>query len=113
MIVKIGAIPYTVATVTDMREVCHNRSGADLYGQISYAQRSIRILHNGCAEEARQAFLHELLHGITEQFKIRELMDGSEHLETPIDQLATGLLIALESLGVEIPIPAPGPGPAS
>lgn len=104
MIVKIVGVPYTLSLAEDARAVCHDRSGQDLYGQIDYVRRSIRLWNSGCPE---QTLLHELLHGVIEHMKVRELMDADgRHLEIPIDQLAAGLAMALESVGVKLPMPS-------
>lgn len=94
--IKIGGMPFEI----EMVEVCHNSSGQKLWGQISYTKGSIRILKS-CPERELRTILHEILHGIINEYRVRELMDDKgEHLEYPIDQLVLGLAEVLESIGI-------------
>ena len=98
--IKIGGMPFEIEVVESELEVCHDASGRKLWGQISYTKGSIRVLKS-CPERELRTVLHEVLHGIVNEYRVRELMDDkSEHLEYPIDQLALGLAEVLESIGV-------------
>jgi hypothetical protein len=98
--IKIGGIPYKIKTVKGELDVCHDGSGQKLWGQISYLQHSIRVLKTSPERELRLV-LHEVLHGIINEYNIRELMnDEGEHKESPIDQLALGIAEVLESIGI-------------
>lgn len=101
--VKICGVPYSISREDDRLRVCHDGSGASLWGQISYQRQSIRFLASSPEQEMR-TLLHEILHGIIEHGSIRELMThGGEHLEHPINQIANGLAEALESIGIVLP----------
>lgn len=98
--IMIGGMPFDIETIDGEFEVCHNRTGEKLWGQISYSKHSIRILKSNPERELRST-LHEILHGIINEYRVRELMDDKgEHLEHPIDQLALGLAEVLESLNI-------------
>lgn len=100
MTVSILGVPYEITLVDNWHEVSHAGSGEKLYGQISYENRSIRIQRD-CDELILRTVIHEVLHGIIEHLKIRELMDDDgDHLEAPIEQVTAGLACALESLGI-------------
>lgn len=96
MIVKIAGMPYTVIGVHGSKAVSHEVSGNNLYGEISYLNSSIRIDVDNTIERTNQTFWHEVIHGMIEGYRIRELMDKQgNHLEHPIDQLATGIFNVL------------------
>ena len=101
-VVKIGGVPYTVTFVEDWRRVDHSEEETGfLRGQISYKKNSIRIDGDQTPEGQSRTLMHELIHGVVEHYKIRELMgDEGGHLENPIDQLAVGVCEVLESLGI-------------
>ena len=98
--ILIGGIPFIVDKVDAELDVCHDASGQKLWGQISYSKHSIRVLKSNPERELR-CVLHEVLHGIVNEYQIRELMnDKRDHLEMPIDQIASGMAGVLESLGI-------------
>lgn len=104
MEVNICGLPYQIQYVSDPIHVSHNADSLDLYGEINYIKQSIRVLDTGGEDYKRRVLMHEIVHGIVQHMAIRELIDDSgRHLETPIDQLATGLCMALESLGFLLP----------
>jgi hypothetical protein len=83
--------------------VSHSQSGQQLYGEVSYAQGSIRIDESKSIEQVNQALWHEILHTIVEGLNIRELMDDNRnHHEIPIDQLALGINSVLMSLDIKL-----------
>lgn len=99
--VTIGGMHFNIEKFDNDLDVCHSKSGAKLYGQISYEKQSIRIW-NSTPERELRSILHEILHGIINEYRIRELMDDKEqHLEFPIDQLSLGLAEVLESVGIK------------
>ncbi len=98
--IRIGGIPFVVETVETELGVCHDGSGQKLWGQISYSKHSIRVL-KACPERELRSTIHEVLHGIINEYRVRELIDDKgEHMESPIDQLALGLAEVLESIGI-------------
>lgn len=98
--IKIGGLPFVIEKVARHTDVCHDGSGQRLWGQISYSIQSIRIV-KACPEREMRTTMHEILHGIINEYKIRELIDEKgNHLEGPIDQLALGLSEVLESIGI-------------
>lgn len=98
--IQIGGMPFEIEKVETELEVCHDGSGQKLWGQISYSKHSIRIL-KACPERELRSTIHEVLHGIVNEYRVRELMDDKgEHMESPIDQLALGLAEVLESIGI-------------
>lgn len=98
--ILIGGIPFIVEKVNAELDVDHDASGDKLWGQISYSKHSIRVVKSNPERELR-CILHEVLHGIINEYQIRELMDDRcKHLEMPIDQIASGLAGVLESLGI-------------
>ena len=114
--IQIGGMPFEIEKVETELEVCHDGSGQKLWGQISYSKHSIRIL-KACPERELRSTIHEVLHGIVNEYRVRELMDDKgEHMESPIDQLALGLAEVLESIGITELKPnalAQGPGGSS
>lgn len=101
MKVNICGIEYTVTAVKDTKDVCHDRSGKELYGQIGYSESSIRLYKTN-KDRMQQVLLHEILHGIVDGMGVRELQESGSHLEIPIDQLAVGLSLALKSMGIDV-----------
>ena len=98
--IQIGGIPFEIETVDTYLQVCHDGSGQKLWGQISYSKHSIRVL-KACPERELRSTIHEVLHGIINEYRVRELIDDKgEHMESPIDQLALGLAEVLESIGI-------------
>ena len=101
MIVNICGIEYTVTAVNDTKDVCHEKSGREMYGQIDCSKASIRIWKSNC-DRMQQVLLHEIIHGVVDGMGIRELQEGGSHLEISIEQLTVGLSIALKSMGIDI-----------
>ena len=101
MKINICGIEYTVTAVNDTKDVCHDKSGKEMYGQIGYSKSSIRLWKTN-EDRMQQVLLHEILHGIVDGMGIRELQEGGSHLEIPIEQLAVGLSMALKSMGVDV-----------
>lgn len=98
--VRIGGMPFTITRKDTELEVCHKGSGQKLWGQIDYSAHSIHIL-KGCPERELRSSIHEILHGIINEYQVRELMNEERtHLEEPIDQLSLGLAEVLESIGI-------------
>lgn len=101
MKINICGIEYAVTAVNDAKDVCHDRSGKGLYGQIGYSKSSIRLLKTN-EDRMQQVLLHEIIHGVVDGMGIRELQEGAAHLEIPIEQLAVGLSMALKSMGIDV-----------
>lgn len=72
--IQIGGVPFEIKRVKSEFDVCHDSSGQKLWGQISYSRQSIRVLKT-CAKRELRLTIHEILHGIINEYKIRELMD--------------------------------------
>lgn len=110
MKIKIGGLDYTIAWV-DESEVDHdkreNGEYALLYGEISYTKQSVHINKGTDIGRQQRCLMHEVLHGIVEEYKIREIRNGKAgrvfHSEEAIDQLALGLVETLTSMGIVIP----------
>lgn len=98
--IYIAGIPFEIEKVESESDVCHDASGQNLWGQINYPKQSIRIL-KACPERELRLTIHEILHGIINEYRIRELMDEKgDHMEIPIDQLTLGIAEVLESIGI-------------
>jgi hypothetical protein len=102
--VTIGGIPYKVRLCHTWKDVSHDGLAGPAHAEISYLDCSIHVRADAPRELQAQAFIHEIIHGVIEGYKIRELMDEEEggHYEHAVDQLATGLAEALRSLGVDL-----------
>lgn len=103
-IVRVGGIPYSVSLISDCRTVSHEPGSSSMpWGEFSQRRQSIRIDGMACDERIARSLLHEIIHAIVAEYNVRELTNETgEDLETPIDQLATGLGEALESLGINL-----------
>lgn len=104
--VKFGGVPFKIVHTPSWKDVPHDaRAMRSVWGETSFAECSIRIDGSAMPEQQRRTLMHEILHGVAEAMQVRELMDAEgTHLEIPIDQLATGLCEALESLGLYLPV---------
>lgn len=103
---KIAGVSYSIAWVEDSKKVPHEEEDLSLYGEIHYTKGSIRIWSEMPEEKQRRVLMHEIIHGVVEGYKIRELrINGGRdgHVEEAIDQLATGICEALEAMGIQIP----------
>ena len=103
LVAKVGGVPYQIdwlpwqliADGTHHTDRCH--------GMTLFNDHKIRISHDNPKEKQTRTLVHELLHAIVEEYKIRELVSDGDHNEIAIDQLATGLCEALESLNITLP----------
>lgn len=100
---KVGGVPYKISwlpwqLVNPGTDDCHRCHGITLFNE-----HEIRIAHDNPKEKQTRTLVHELLHCIVEEYKIRELVTDGDHNEIAIDQLATGICEALESLNIHIP----------
>jgi hypothetical protein len=98
--VKIGGIPHKIILTDDVRTTSHDQKDGSLTkGEISYLDYSIR-LWKGCPPEAfARTFMHEILHGVAREYRV-PMVEG--HEEDIVDQFASGVVEALESLGIRI-----------
>lgn len=102
--VIIGGIPYRVRMCSSWKDVSHDGMADTAHAEISFLDHSIHVRADAPKELQAHAFMHEIIHGVIEGYKVRELMDSEEggHYEHAVDQLATGLSEALRSLGVDL-----------
>lgn len=103
LVAKVGGVPYAISwlpwqMVNPGTEDCHRCHGITLFNE-----HEIRIANGNPKEKQTRTLVHELLHCIVEEYKIRELVTDGDHNEIAIDQLATGLCEALESICIELP----------
>jgi len=99
--VSIYGIPFTIQVKSTVHEVGHDiDEEMPLMGEICFMSHSINIIDSNKPRMLR-VLLHEIIHGIVEEGHIARMFgkDG-RHDEDAVDQLAVGLAIALESLGV-------------
>lgn len=101
---KIGGIPHRVTLLPDSRTVDHSRDAAtNLLGQIDYGRSSINLYSSAPEERILRTFWHEVLHGIIDSLKIRELMPpATKDPEIPIDQLSIGIAEVLDTMSDEM-----------
>lgn len=85
--VNILGIEYSITYVDNPSEVdIYKRTS--MWGQIDYWTRTIRIYDNGRpVEDVFQSVMHEVLHGISEELKLR-LSKDENHDELDILALA-------------------------
>lgn len=85
--IKIFDTVYTIEYVDKPSDVDINKREA-LWGQIDYWTQSIRIYNNGQSlSSVWQTIWHEILHGICEKLKLKELNKD----EDKIDMLAMAI----------------------
>ena len=103
MKVSIYGIPFDIQVVDS--EVVSHKNPDPLWGEINYTDHSIRVALSN-TQRMQQTFWHELIHGIVAQIGITESLSDSEgrHNERSIDQLAIGISMALDSIGISIPL---------
>ena len=100
MKIKVCGLPYEVIGVDGGHLVSHAKERTDLYGEVSYANESIRIDNTKSIEMVNQTFWHEVVHVIVNRLNIRELiLEDGNHNEAAIDQLALGIFSVLDSAG--------------
>lgn len=100
----IGGVPWTISFTPTWRDVNigtddNNRND----GLTIFTEYAIRVAGDLPPAAQRRTLMHELIHAVVESYKIRELTEQDGHAEVPIDQLATGLCEALESIGIHLP----------
>lgn len=100
----IGGVPWKIVFTPTWRDV---NLGTDEQGRNDgltvFPEYSIRVAGDLPPAAQRRTLMHEILHAVVESYKIRELIEQDGHAEVPIDQLATGLCEALESIGIVLP----------
>ncbi len=103
MQIKVCGAPFEVSFVDGANAVSHTSKRHYLYGETSFDNESIRIDKTISLEMINQTFWHEVMHVIAERLKIRELMnEEGDHLEFPIDQIATGIFTVLNSINQNV-----------
>ena len=103
LVAKVGGVPYGI-TWLPWQLVTDNTHHTDrCHGITLFNEHEIRIANGNPKEKQTRTLVHELLHCIVEEYKIRELVTDGDHNEIAIDQLATGICEALESLNIHLP----------
>ena len=87
-IVNICGIVYSIEYVDKPSEVdIYKRES--LWGQIDYWTQSIRIYDNGRNNaEVWESLIHEILHGISENLKLKSLQNRDNHDDLAVLALA-------------------------
>ena len=62
--IVIGGIPYHVEVVERMKDIDHDGEASEMFGQISFVQRSIRVYANPNPDAFMETLLHEVVHGV-------------------------------------------------
>lgn len=101
----IGGIPWTITFTESWRDVTigmddHSRHD----GLTIFHDHAIRVAGDQHTSAQRRTLMHEIIHAVVESYKIRELIENDTHSEIPIDQLATGICEAIESIGIFLPV---------
>lgn len=102
--VNILGIKYSIEYVDKPSDVDIYKRDS-MWGQIDYWTRSIRVYANDLSEEdVFSTVLHEVLHGITNAFKLTVLQDKENHDELDLLSLAlTDVLYRNEWIKAERP----------
>lgn len=102
--VTIAGIPFRLKFCSTWKDVGHDGMAETLHGEISYLDHSIHVRSDASRELQVHTLLHEIIHGVIEGYKVRELLDEENggHYEHAVDQLATGLAEALKSMGIDL-----------
>lgn len=103
---KVGGVEWRIVFTPTWHTVSNDPSDSERHdGVTEFHECEIRVAGDLAQDRQRRTLMHELVHAVTESYKIRELFDdaGNGHKELAVDQLATGLCEALESLGIFLP----------
>lgn len=102
---KIGGIDWRIIFTPTWHTVSNDPSNTERHdGVTEFHECEIRVTSDIAPDRQRRTLMHELVHAVTEAYKIRELIDeNGGHKELAVDQLAVGLCEALESLGIYLP----------
>lgn len=102
---KVGGVDWRIVYTPTWHTVSNDPSDSERHDGITeFHECEIRVAGDIAAARQRRTLMHELIHAVVESYKIRELHDESGgHKEMAVDQLATGLCEALESLGIYLP----------
>lgn len=104
MTATIGGIPWTITFTPTWRDVTAGTDESGRHcGLTVFHDHSIRIAGDLPQAAQRRTLLHEIIHAVVECYQIRELIESDGHAEIPIDQLATGICEAMESIGIYLP----------
>lgn len=100
----IGGIPWVVTYTPTWREVTAGTDETGRHDGITvFTERVIRVAGDLPEAAQRRTLLHEVIHAVIECYKIRELIESDGHAEMAVDQLATGICEAMESIGIYLP----------
>lgn len=102
----IGGVAWQITFTPTWHTVSNDPGDSERHDGITeFHECEIRVAGDLAAARQRRTLMHELVHAVAESYKIRELFDetGGGHKEHAVDQLATGLCEALESLGIFLP----------
>lgn len=103
---KVGGVSWRIVFTPTWHTVSNDPGDSERHDGITeFHECEIRVAGDLAADRQRRTLMHELVHAVAESYKIRELFDetGGGHKEHAVDQLATGLCEALESLGIFLP----------
>lgn len=102
--VTVGGIPWTVTFTPGWRDVTAGLDETGRHDGITiFAERVIRVAGDLPEQAQRRTLMHEILHAVIESYKVRELIESDGHAEMAVDQLATGICEAMESIGIYLP----------
>jgi hypothetical protein len=87
MKVQIGSMFFDLI-FTNKTILCNNH---ECYGAITYDDRLIEIKDKMCEDQTNQTIAHEIVHGITRERCLDELIDP-ENLEHIVDEFSKGLI---------------------
>lgn len=102
---KVGGIDWRIVFTPTWHTVSNDPADSERHDGITeFHECEIRVTGDVAEDRQRRILMHELIHAVTESYKIRELIDeNGGHKELAVDQLAVGLCEALESLGIYLP----------
>lgn len=103
---KVGGVDWRIFFTPTWHTVSNDPADTERHDGITdFHECEIRVAGDLPNDRQRRTLLHELVHAVVESYKIRELVDdsGVGHKEAAVDQLATGLCEAMESLGIYLP----------
>ena len=100
MKIIIGGVSYDVTFEKSRSKIADNEP----LGQISYTEGKIQIFKKMSECRIRRCLMHEIVHGVVTNYSIQELRHpNGYHNEVAIDQLAIGIVEAIESMGLYLP----------
>ena len=107
MKIIIGGVSYNVTFEKSRSKIADNEP----LGQIDYLSGKIQVFKKMSECRIRRALMHEIVHGVVTNYSIQELRHtNGDHNEVAIDQLAIGIVEAIESMGLYLPTSDSQPG---